>query len=166
MSFAFVDQRTRGKTMAANSQNNLRHGFGNLALDDDGRVRLKQNKNRCFAPNKMKESMKNSIQLLNHNFLAGQWLPTLATSALLVAAVSPARSDETNIWNSVIIPPVVQTRPYGLTYAEWLAKWWQWSLAFPVSADPENGTADISSKQSGDVWFLPAPLGGGTATRA
>jgi hypothetical protein len=114
----------------------------------------------------MKEhKMKNKMQLANCNFLAGQWLPALAVSALLVTAVSPARADQDNVWNPVIIPPVVETHPYGLTYAEWLAKWWQWSLAFPVSADPENGTADISSKQSGDVWFLPAPLGGGTATR-
>lgn len=49
--------------------------------------------------------------------------------------------------------------------AELLAQWWQWSLAFPTNADPELGTADISADQFGDIWFLPAPLGGGTVTR-
>lgn len=62
-----------------------------------------------------------------------------------------------------VLPP--QSDAFGHTYGEWLAKWWQWSLAFPVNADPEYGTADISAGQSGHVWFLPAPLGGATATR-
>jgi hypothetical protein len=104
--------------------------------------------------------------ILTYHFLpAGQWLPALAISALLMAAVAPALADDSKVCSPGVVPPVVETHPYGRTYAEWLAKWWQWSLAFPVSADPENGTASISAGQSGDVWFLPAPLGGGTATR-
>lgn len=109
--------------------------------------------------------MKNRINPVNRILVAGQWLPALAVSALLTTAVAPALADDENVCSPGVIPPVVPTHPYGLTYSEWLAKWWQWSLAFPVSADPENGTASISAGQSGDVWFLPAPLGGGTATR-
>jgi len=56
------------------------------------------------------------------------------------------------------------SRPYGASYAEWSVRWWQWTLAFPATADPELGTADFSAGQSGRVWFLPPPLNGGTVT--
>jgi hypothetical protein len=105
------------------------------------------------------------FKLTNPILPAGQWLPAVAISAFLASAVMPTLADDGTVSSPGVIPAVVETHPYGLTYAEWLAKWWQWSLAFPVSADPENGTAELSSKQSGEVWFLPAPLGGGTATR-
>jgi hypothetical protein len=109
--------------------------------------------------------MKNRSILTYHRLPSRQWLPALAVSALLMAAVTPTLADDGAVCNPGVIPPIVETHPYGLTYAEWLAKWWQWSLVFPVSADPENGTASLSAGQSGDVWFLPVPLGGGTATR-
>src|SRR5271157_3205785 len=110
--------------------------------------------------------MKNEYKPTNCLLPAGHWLPALVVSALLTAPVATAfADDDDNVACPVVVPPVVQTHPYGHTYAEWLAKWWQWSLAFPVSADPEYGTADISTGQKGDVWFLPAPLGGGTLTR-
>src|SRR5580658_8829095 len=106
--------------------------------------------------------MKNRSILSYHFLSSGQWLPALAVSALLTAAVAPALADDSTVCSPGVVPPVVETHPYGLTYAGWLAKWWQWSLAFPVSADPEYGTANINAAQSGDVWFLPSPLGGGT----
>src|SRR5665647_844263 len=109
--------------------------------------------------------MKNRSILTDRILPASRWLPALAVSALLPASVAPVLADDDNVISPGVIPPVVENHPYGLTYAGWLAKWWQWSLAFPVSADPEYGTADISAGQSGDVWFLPAPLGGGTGTR-
>jgi hypothetical protein len=109
--------------------------------------------------------MKNQLKPTKHILPRGRWLLALAVSALLTASVAPILADDGPICSSGVIPPVVETHPYGHTYAEWLAKWWQWSLAFPVSADPENATANISAGQSGDVWFLPVPLGGGTATR-
>jgi len=90
-------------------------------------------------------------------------ISALAALALLLTAALPAWAGGGNVGNPGILPP--QSHAFGHTYGEWLAKWWQWSLAFPVNADPENGTADISAGQSGHVWFLPAPLGGGTATR-
>jgi hypothetical protein len=104
--------------------------------------------------------MKNRIKQSNHSPVSGGWVPALAALALLSATVAPTLASDG------VIPPVTASRPYGHTYAEWLVKWWQWSLSFPVNADPEYGTADISAHQSGSVWFLPAPLGGATATRA
>src|SRR5271165_5090835 len=98
--------------------------------------------------------MKNSSILTNCILPGGRWVPALAVSAVLTAMVSPALADDGNVCSPGVIPPVEQTHPYGHTYSEWLAKWWQWSLAFPVSADPEYGTADIGAGQSGEVWFL------------
>lgn len=102
--------------------------------------------------------MKNRRTQLNQ-LLGARWVPALAALALLSGTIVPALATDS------VIPPVADNRPYGHTYAEWLVKWWQWSLAFPVNADPEYGTADISANQSGQVWFLPAPLGGGGGTR-
>jgi hypothetical protein len=51
-----------------------------------------------------------------------------------------------------VVPP--QATPYGHSYADWLAKWWQWSLAFPADADPGSDTARQNSAQAGPVWFL------------
>jgi hypothetical protein len=110
--------------------------------------------------------MKTQLVKSNQDRLGGRLISTITGFALLAAIATPSMAGDQNTCPSSVIPPVVPTHPYGLTYAEWLTKWWQWSLAFPVSADPEYGTADISASQHGDVWFLPAPLGGGTATRS
>ena len=67
-----------------------------------------------------------------------------------------------------IKPPLAETRPYGKTYGEWSAKWWQWTMAFPSTADPASNTAPPDSAQSGKVWFLATAHGsvtvGGSAT--
>jgi hypothetical protein len=73
----------------------------------------------------------------------GRFAPALAGLLLAIAASST--------WGAVIPP---QSTAYGHTYAEWLAKWWQWSLAFPADADPGSDTAPQNSAQSGQVWFL------------
>ncbi len=90
---------------------------------------------------------------------------TLAALALLAVAASPALAGDGNVGNPGILPP--QSRPYGLSYADWAAKWEQWSLAFPADADPANDTAPQDSAQSGEVWFLAGAHGsavvGGTA---
>ena len=95
------------------------------------------------------------------------WKSAIGALTILAAASGSALAGPDGpptTGGSEVIPAVIPTRPYGFTYGEWLAKWWEWSLSFPVSADPENGTAPFSDHQFGDVWFLPAPLGGGTTT--
>ena len=45
---------------------------------------------------------------------------------------------------------------YGLTYAEWSAKWWQWVYSISASDNPlvdKNGS-NAANGQSGPVWFL------------
>jgi hypothetical protein len=51
-----------------------------------------------------------------------------------------------------IFPP--QSRPYGRTYSEWAAKWWQWALAIPVATHPLFDNGDCRVGQAGQVFFL------------
>ena len=61
--------------------------------------------------------------------------------------------------NPGVLPP--NSQPYGLTYGEWSAKWWQWAVKIPASNSPISDTtgAHCAVNQSGNVWFLA-----GTAT--
>lgn len=43
--------------------------------------------------------------------------------------------------------------PYGATYSEWLARYWQWHLSLPRQGHPREG-GDCRLGQWGDVWFL------------
>src|SRR2546422_2416262 len=59
-----------------------------------------------------------------------------------------------------IIPP--DARPFGRTYGQWTAKWWQWAISLPaVPGHPffDDASFDITTGQSGRVWFLAAPFG-------
>jgi hypothetical protein len=77
-------------------------------------------------------------------------VPVLAAAAMLGAA-SPARAG--------VLPP--NSHAYGKTYGQWSANWWQWFMQHPVAGHPRGGTADfdVSSGQSGNVWFLASPFG-------
>jgi hypothetical protein len=52
--------------------------------------------------------------------------------------------------------------PYGMSYAEWTAKWWQWALSIPLENNPINHYTDknCALNQSGPVWFLAGTAGG------
>ena len=56
--------------------------------------------------------------------------------------------------NPGILAP--QSHPYGKSYGEWSASWWQWAFSLPVDHHPLFDTADCSAGQSGKVWFLGA----------
>lgn len=48
------------------------------------------------------------------------------------------------------------SKPFGLAYSEWTAKWWQWAYSIPKDVNPAyDDTGKYCSKgQSGPVWFL------------
>jgi len=71
--------------------------------------------------------------------------------ALLLAMLLPATSFGNN-WNKGVMPP--NQPAYGLTYAEWSARWWQWSTAMIMDNHPLADTAGCSRGQFGPVWFL------------
>jgi hypothetical protein len=66
---------------------------------------------------------------------------------------------------SLVYPP--GSMPFGLTYGEWTAKWWQWALSTPSNEFPvEDLTGEkCSINQSGPIWFL-AGTPGGSAERS
>jgi hypothetical protein len=97
----------------------------------------------------------------NANHLAVMLGAVLAVSGLLAVTTS-ARADGGDCKDSPIFPP--DSNPYGASYGEWLARWWQWTFAFPADADPSFGTAPFSANQSGKVWFLPGSWGLATLT--
>jgi hypothetical protein len=63
-----------------------------------------------------------------------------------------------------IAPP--RSSPFGQDYAAWSANWWQWFMGHPVARHPaiDDPSFDVTSGQSGNVWFLATPVEFGTAT--
>jgi hypothetical protein len=54
------------------------------------------------------------------------------------------------------------SKPFGRTYAEWTARWWQWVLSIAKTENPlvdENGKS-CAINQNGPVWFLAGTLKG------
>lgn len=62
--------------------------------------------------------------------------------------------------NLLIFSP--DSDPYGVSYAEWTARWWQWVLSLPLEANPVNDTTgkNCTINQRGPVWFLAGTIGG------
>ena len=85
-------------------------------------------------------------------------------SALLAAAlatfvsISPAVSHAGPATPGVFPP---QSSPYGKSYSQWSAAWWQWLMALPLDGHPGNDSPDfdVTEGQSGHVWFLTGPFG-------
>ncbi len=101
----------------------------------------------------MKTQVKSKVRLL-----VAVGLPlVVATLVLLLGMASPALAGGGNEGNPGIAPP--QSHPYGKTYGEWSAAHWKWLYSLPVDHHPLFDTADCSTGQSGQVWFL-----GGTFT--
>lgn len=55
----------------------------------------------------------------------------------------------------------VDSSPYGNTYGEWSARWWQWLLSIPADINPNFDTtgANCAVGQVGPVWFLAGTFG-------
>jgi hypothetical protein len=73
---------------------------------------------------------------------------------------------EAGISNQEIYP--INSKPYGLTYGEWTAKWWQWAYSMPTIDNPtvdETGAKCSLGQNDTNVWFL-AGTGGGKVSRS
>ena len=75
-----------------------------------------------------------------------------------------AQDDAGDSNDIAVFPP--DSKPYGLTYGEWTAKWWQWAYSMPEEDNPmvDDTGENCGNNQSGPVWFL-AGTGGGAVTR-
>ncbi len=99
--------------------------------------------------------MKSSIKSNWTGKTAGLMPALLATAILSLGTASPAWAGG----NPGVLPP--QSHPYGQSYAEWSAAWWQWAFALPVAGHPfvDSPEFDVTARQSGSVWFLASPIG-------
>jgi len=55
----------------------------------------------------------------------------------------------------------IESHPYGLSYPEWTAKWWQWVFSIPIENNPikDDMNRSYELNQSGPVWFLAGTVG-------
>ena len=56
----------------------------------------------------------------------------------------------------------IDSKPYGISYAEWTAKWEQWLISMPQQINPAADPTGkyCSQNQNGPVWFLAGTAGG------
>jgi len=77
----------------------------------------------------------------------------LAAGLLVTGAMIPsARSLAQSGGNPGVIPP--NARPFGLSYGQWSARWWQFVFSIPEPDNPLLHDDKCSVGQSGPVWFL------------
>ena len=79
----------------------------------------------------------------------------LALAANLALAGNP---------NPNVLPP--NSNPFGLSYAEWSVKWWQWVFSLPATNSPilDTGTAALGNPAMSGFWRGPL-TGSQTLTR-
>lgn len=92
----------------------------------------------------------------NQRFWRRAGAVTLAVMGLLLAATIPVAHADS--------PPKVlslDSSPYGNTYGEWSARWWQWVMAIPSATNPnlDSTGANCAVGQAGPVWFLAGTFG-------
>jgi hypothetical protein len=57
----------------------------------------------------------------------------------------------------------LDSQPYGTSYAEWTARFWQWLIPQPSgnnAAEDKTGERCANSQRDSNVWFLPGTTGG------
>ena len=86
--------------------------------------------------------------------------------ALVISTIIPVVMAQSSKSGSIPSVYPVNSKPHGLSYGDWTAKWWQWAVSIPKDINPG---ADMTGKncvlkQSGPVWFLAGTFGG-PATR-
>jgi hypothetical protein len=89
---------------------------------------------------------------------------------LMLLTVTAICTQPANAADNGIYPP--DSKPFGWSYGEWSAKWWQWVYSIPLETNPQlqgivqppavpvTVTVDCSQGQAGPVWFLAATFGG------
>jgi hypothetical protein len=77
--------------------------------------------------------------------------------ARLVGSFAQSTADPSghgNLGNPRVAPP--QSNPYGQSYSQWSAAWWQYALSIPTDQSPFLDTSGVnfSVGQTGNVWYL------------
>jgi hypothetical protein len=101
--------------------------------------------------------MKNQLTLTNAVTRLGRCGLVLAGVTLLAMAASSSAAE--------VLPP--SSLPYGLSYEEWSAKWWQWSLGQSTNHLEMVGWSGVCTGPASRVQFLAGvylPGAGGVTT--
>jgi hypothetical protein len=100
--------------------------------------------------------MKNQmLRVMNSTVLA----VALATVVSMSPTVLHAGPGATPCASANVLPP--WSSPFGHSYGEWSAAFWQWFMEHPMTGHPgiDSPAFDVRSGQSGKVWFLAPPFG-------
>lgn len=64
-----------------------------------------------------------------------------------------------------VLPP--WSNPYGRSYGEWVAAWWQWAAGTPATHNPglDPTGKDCAVGQKGPVWFLAGSFTSGQTVK-
>jgi hypothetical protein len=95
--------------------------------------------------------MKTTRPWIRSSFTRGFWRAAAIALLAVTASADPASPG--------ISPP--QAHPYGKSYGEWAAKWWQWVMSIPADRNPLTDTTGefADEGQSGPVWFAAGTFG-------
>jgi hypothetical protein len=104
--------------------------------------------------------MKSPIIDPKHTLLAKPLNSMLLAAVILsfsLASAWAAGGDKDKI---KIFPP--DSQPYGKSYSQWSAAWWQWACSIPAAHNPllDQTGQDATINQIGNVWFLAGNFGG------
>jgi hypothetical protein len=87
------------------------------------------------------------------------WMLTVLVAGFLMLTGDTNVSAAGRSPNPGILPP--GSTPYGLSYGEWTARWWQWALSIPADRNPLTDTTGefCDEGQGGPVWFYAGTFG-------
>ncbi len=75
------------------------------------------------------------------------WQSSILVITVVIALTVPSRMALADDINPGVF--AIDSQPYGLTYAQWSERWWQWAFM--------QTTFDNCPNESGPVWFLTGP---------
>jgi hypothetical protein len=88
--------------------------------------------------------------------IRGLQLRTVMTIVVVLGlmTIAPIVAQANSNPNPGVLPN--NSKPFGLTYGEWSAKWFQWALSIPLPQNPlvDDTGANAANGQTGEVWFL------------
>jgi hypothetical protein len=103
-------------------------------------------------------SVSQQILPINRSMIVLMLITLLLAAPLLSLSSSDAQLGNSGSASSNKDTEVFQpgSQPFGLSYANWTAKWWQWAYSIPRDVNPayDDTGKYCAEGQSGPVWFL------------
>jgi hypothetical protein len=98
-------------------------------------------------------SLLNTINSLPHIF-AKSYYPAANDVVWASSAKASKDAPAVSVFNTT-------SKPFGLTYGDWTARWWQWAYSIPKDIHPayDNTGKHCAVNQNGPVWFFPGTYG-------